>query len=57
MKNRLPETDEEQAMLNLLKDLYGRDVLSFKLTGSEVVEAMVIAMGFSKNESPKGESK
>lgn len=43
MKNKLPESNAEQAMLSLLKGIYGNDVLSFKLTGSEVVEAMTMA--------------
>jgi len=52
VKNKLPETNAEYAMLSLLKNLYGNDVLSFKLTGSEVVEAMTIAYIIGK-ESPK----
>jgi len=43
VKNKLPETQTEEAMLKLLRDVYGYDVLSFKLTGSEVVEAMTMA--------------
>ena len=43
MKKMLPETDAEELMLKLLRDVYGKDALSFKFTGSEVVEAMAMA--------------
>jgi len=43
MKKMLPETDAEGAMLKILRNVYGNDALSFKFTGSEVVEAMAMA--------------
>lgn len=52
MKNKLPETDAEVAMLRLLRNVYGNDVLSFKLTGSEVVEMMAMAY-LTGLDSPK----
>lgn len=50
MKNKQPETGTEEVMLKLLRDVYGYDVLSFKLTGSEVVEMMAMTC---RAESPK----
>lgn len=43
MVNKRPENETEERMLRLLKNVYGNDVLSFKLTGSEVVEVMAMA--------------
>ena len=55
MKNKLPENDVEEAMLKVLKNVYGNDVLSFKLTGSETIEAMEMAfmIGLSSPKESK----
>ena len=52
MKNKLPENDAEEIVLKLLRNVYGYDVLFFKLTGSEVVEMMAMAYKVGL-ESPK----
>ena len=53
MKKGLPETDAERKMLQLLRDVYGYDVLSFRFAGSEMVEVMSMAYKCGKEDAAK----
>jgi hypothetical protein len=49
----LPRDEAEEKMLSFLRGMYGYDVLSFKLTGKEVVEAMAMAYKSGKEDAAK----
>jgi ABC-type hemin transport system ATPase subunit len=53
MKNKVPVDETEAKCLGLFKAVYGEDVLSFRYSGSEVVEMMAMAMKTGRDDAVK----